>query len=538
MSFAIRFAPFIVIPKSHSTMHKHKNTTFRMAGDIDMVNSSSMDQYYLYPRLPLILKRFSFSEKMKIACRYSSQLIDFDVKKTNTPSFLPWCLETFVMLAIEANEYNDNNFRGNNHQKFIKIYNTIWNATSILAKKTCGDFSFLDIFLSLSGLTQFEFQETSLIKEYRCWLLFNDNSSPVCLKEKFIEKFGTNYEDFLLLGKLLQSLFLAHASSDIEISPAALGYLVFDLFEIPAKNLMISRSNYIHLQHSYIKSTLDPYNYLFSLCPSTQFPLIHEDDKKDILFLPLPHLLLQCVTTSLLYRITENNNKLRTDIGKYLWEKYLLQIITETGIYDEVFPEQSYTRYGSTALSPDVLARQGESILFIESKSTVPSLDIRLLNPRAFDKNIDIISDHMIQLYKQMLQFDLYNPFNKNSEYNKANFCGIVVILQDTYLPRQHYYKKAQNKLHLEDSSQEWDWFLHHIKISSLYEIERISFSGKSLIEAYKACFQDDPYANAFMHYPNDNSPLINNGLLSFKRSLDDKMVLIIKDMLDKGYFQ
>lgn len=52
--------------------------------------------------------------------------------------------------------------------------NAIWDATSIIVERDCGDLSPLDVFLPTAGLTQFEFQEMPIIKQYRYWKLFNN----------------------------------------------------------------------------------------------------------------------------------------------------------------------------------------------------------------------------------------------------------------------------------------------------------------------------------------------------------------------------
>ena len=86
-------------------------------------------------------------------------------------------------------------------------------------------------------------------------------------------------------------------------------------------------------------------------------------------------------------------------MGKHVWEKYLLKLITDSGAYQEVFPEQEYIYSGSNSYSPDVLARQGNQVLFIDSKSTVPNLGIRLFDPDSYEDNIRIVAENIVKLY-------------------------------------------------------------------------------------------------------------------------------------------
>lgn len=496
------------------------------------------DQYERYERLPVLLKRFSFAEKMRIACIYSSHAIGFDSKNRHAAqprTVLPWCIETFVMLAMEAKEYQDGDFTGKNESKFIKMCNAIWSATSILAEKTCGRFSSVDLMLPIFGLTQFQLQEMESIKRFRYWRIFNDNSSPVHLKKTFKEKMGTDYEDFLLLGSVLQVLFYAQGQNgQLAISQKAFRYLIDEKFPLAAQKLIITRADYISRQKFFINDDSDPYKYVFSLCPSTQHPLIEHNGA---IYFPLPHMLTQSVTSSLLYRITEGNDQLRTDVGKHIWERYLLDTIKDTGLYDEVYAEQAYRHLGSNANSPDVLARQGNSVLFMDSKSTVPALGLRIFDSASYEKNIAIVADYMVKLYKQILRFSEYNPFSGNVSSNTEDYWGIVVVLEDSYIRRQYYYERAKNVLELEDNSPHWKWFLTHIKVASLYEVERLCLVGKSIVDACKVVFQEDPYTFAFLGYPDDNSPCSNTRFLEFKAMYDQKIHALLAEMNSAGCF-
>ena len=55
----------------------------------------------------------------------------------------------------------------------------------------------------------------------------------------------------------------------------------------------------------------------------------------------------------------------------------------------------------------------------------------------------------MVQLYRQILRFKSYNPFQGEISSDRDNYWGIVVVLEDAYIPRQLYYEKAQEILQL-----------------------------------------------------------------------------------------
>lgn len=213
------------------------------------------DQYCQYKNLPVLLKRFSFEEKMGIATIYSSHAILFNRKSSDRTEVLPWCLETFVMLAMEAKEYADGNFRGKNEKKFIKMCNAIWDASAVVSKMPCGRFDLLDIFMPVTGLSQFHMQESPWIRQYRYWCIFNDDSAPVHMKTLFKRKMGTDYEDFLLLGHILQVLFIAQANNENVVIPQkALHYLLCIRFPEAAKCLKVTRESISNCNASSVQS--------------------------------------------------------------------------------------------------------------------------------------------------------------------------------------------------------------------------------------------------------------------------------------------
>lgn len=502
----------------------------------ELNTKEASDQYCQYGRLPVLLKRFSFSEKMRMASIDSSHAILFGKnmqKESERTHAFPWCLETFVMLAMEAQEYASGDFRGKNKRKFIKMCDAIWNAPAIVTQLPCGRFDFLDVFMAVTALNQFQIQESPWIRKYRYWQIFNNDSAPVQLKTLFAQKMGAPYEDFMLLGHVLQVLFIAQANSKAFIIPTeALRYLLYIRFPEAAKQLKITRSEYVALQQKFAEDSDDPYRYVYSLCPSYQYAFVEEGSS---IYFPLPHLLNQCVTSSLLYRLTEGDNDLRDQIGKHVWENYLLKLIAATGVYQEVFPEQPYTYLGSDSHSPDVLARQGNNVLFIDSKSTVPALGIRLFNPDSYEDNIRIIAENIKKIYNQLHRFNHYNPFSGEVSSDKNDYWGIVVVLEDAYIKRARYFEAARELLKIQSDSAEWFWMISHIRVMSLYEIERICLGGNSIIDACRETAKDDYFNFAFTGYPPNGSTFANENYRVFREMYDSKVMGIIEDMKNQG---
>lgn len=495
-------------------------------------------QYNEYTRLSLLLKRFSFDEKMRMATYHSSKAIMLNEKihqKEPTPIILPWCLETFVMLAIESKEFQNGDFKGKNENKFISMYNTIWEATSFVTDLDSEKFPFIDLFMPATALTQFHLQEVRNIKQYRYWKIFNDNSDPVHLKDTFKSKMGTDYMDFLLLGHILQLLFIIQSENKKIIPQEIFSYLLYTKFPNAAKKLVISRSEYLALQNKFADQSMKPFSYLYSLCPSYQYAFIYEDSK---LYCPLPHLLNQNITSSLMFRLTENNNALRNDIGKHILEKYLFDLINDTKIYQEIFPEQNYKYKGTQSKSPDILAKQGKNILFIDSKSTVPSIGIRLFDTKAYKKNIDIVAENIKKLYHQIQRFKFYNPFSTEISQDKENYWGIVIVLEDSFIQRIHYYRKACELLCIKENSDEWQWIIKHIKVASLYDIECICFCGLSIFDAFQHELSNNLFDYPFSGFPPKGRTFVDKNFLEFRDKIHTETNKLAYEMRELGILQ
>lgn len=492
------------------------------------------DQYTNYDRLPVLLKRFSFDEKMRIAAEHSNQSLTRDqyLSQIDRSITLPWCIETFVKLAVEAKEYNSRDFKGENQEWFIKMYNAIWGATSYIINQPREEFTFADIFMAVTGLSQFYFQESAMIFQYRYWKLFNDNSEPTLLRDVFKRKMGTEYEDYMVFGTVLYCILFAKYHDKQIDSTNAINYLILQKYRKVSDNLTITRNDYIELQRKYANGIEDVYRYIYSLSPSYRFTFIQENDK---LYLPLPHLITMNTTSALLYRLTEGDDALRNSLGKNVLEKYVFSIVKNASVYDEVFAEQEYENNGNRELSPDVLARIGTEILFLDSKSTVPSTGIRIADLNAFRRKIDIVSSNIKKLYKQILKFEKYNPFKLKENINRENYWGIVIVFEDSYIRREHYFRVACEKLKIGADSEEGIWIKNHIKVVSLYEIERVCLSNCSLIAACKEGYKKDPFNFTFADFPRPSENKENTDYVEFKNMLHDKTSKVFQELFDNG---
>ena len=506
------------------------------------------DQYAQFENLPCLLKRYSFNEKMRMSCINSAYWI-LNKLSPEANGILPWVLETFVMISMEAYEYSDGDFRGKNDSKFVKMVNAIWNSHDSIQKlHRSKEFSFTDMFFPATMLKQSLSQESISIKTYRYWTLFNNKSvplnakeiqesgdDPVYLRDKFIEKMGASYEDFLMLGHTIELLFGVQEQKSISVIPQkALNYLLLEKYPQAAKNLIISRKDYVRKQQAYTMGQDRPAAYVYSLSPSYQYPFVKEGTS---LYFPLPHLLTQSVTSSLYYRLTEGDNSLRKILGKTILETYLYDLIHDSEIYDEVYPEQKYKEEHAEAYSPDVLACKDGAVLFLDSKSTVPSLGIRLWDEDAIKNNIKVTADNIKKIYKQIERFKLYNPFKTEVSEQKKDYWGVIVILEESFIFRHFFYEEAAKLLNIETTSKEYRWLTHHIKVASLYEVERLSLTGCSIIEGCQDINKDNPNDRPFSNFGSEDGKIKNTKYKEFEKNYKEAVINLAKNMIDRGCF-
>lgn len=467
-----------------------------------------------YYDIPRHLKRFKFDEKMRILHKFSLQLIDHS-GNANIDKMMqnvyPWELETLLLFSIKSTpEYSKNDFEGKNINKFIEMVNGIRSFEHPLLERNFGSIKFADYIMVALGLSQFDIQEFLPYKYYRYTYIFNFTNDVLDMKSLFRSFYGTSYEDFRKLGTVLN---LLNSIENITITQEVLDYVVLHECPNAYQNLTINIEDYIDQLDNITTKQED---YLYCLRPSYKFPFIIHNKK---VYFPLPHLLGRSVTSSLLYRMTDNNNKLRTLIGKHVLEKYLYNLLIDAKIYDEVIPEQEFKlKHNNHGKTLDVMVRQENKFLLLDSKSSVPRAKLRILDDEAFEKEIDIDSENIIQVYNHISNFfpKLYNFFNFNENIESENIYGAVVTLEDNFIRRSLIYERVANKKNIDLNSSRFKWLVNHIKIVSFYDIERVSIVGKSIIDEFeRQKLENKGYDFALLN--NYEGHIINNSYKNFK---------------------
>lgn len=481
-----------------------------------------------YERLPVILKRYSFIEKMRVLQYYSKQIMNINGIELTSGQPMAWELETFLLFAVKADEYNDNDFKGKNINKFIEMINCIKEHQHPTLVNKIGTIEFADFLLIALGSTQFDIQTYNIYKYYRYNYFFTYVSDKIDMKKEFYKKFNVDYNSFLELGSIL-SFF---CSLKVNLDPQILRYIILK-YSKETSLLRLSREAF---QKEIDKFSDSIHDYLYCVRPSYVYPFI---EYNGIVNLPLPHCIPRAITDSLLYRLTDSNSELRSLFGKNVLEDYLFEILNKSFLFDEVLKEQCYKKKHNALKTSDVMCRKNDNYIFFECKSTVPYAKTRCLDENYIKQEIDKISNYVLQLYKQVrLDFkNIYNFFENDKEviFDYNNCFGIVVLLEESYIRRELIYKDVAKKLNIDTSGDLYNWIINHIKICNLYDIERYVFTNTDIIKALKKQIKTkSPYDYALSN-SKTNSILKNDNVYSFKKNIINSIREITDELVKVG---
>lgn len=488
----------------------------------------SNDQHVEFNRLPILLKRFAFDEKVRISHKYSRKAM-IAVAHGGIEALqglpMPWSIETFFLLSILSNEYGNSSFVGPNEQKFVKMINGIWGQIPAALE---GE-SFADYFFPVTALTQFYLQEYSWYKYFRYNYFFSFQNSTVDFKKAFFDKFGCDYREYMTFGAYMDFLL----SNFGTIPNNVLQYLIFERFGHLSKELLISREEYNEYVMQSVNSPFNTEELIYCLRPSMQYPFIEYQEK---IYFPLPHLFIQSTTSSLLHRLTEGNSQLRCLFGKEVLEQYLISIICESNVYDEVYGEKQYIgKNKSEESTPDVLIRKGDDFLFLDAKALSPKKTLRLFDAKKYEEEVEISSKNIIKLYKHILDFPLkYNPFHYDKTIDSDRVWGAVVVLEDSYIRRSAIYECVKKMMRLDEVA--YQWLTTHIKLVGLYEIEYLSFSSQNIISAfYRQIEEGFPGDYPFPHDRTMKYKITNEKIGVLQTEIELQYKLITDELAEKG---
>lgn len=426
------------------------------------------------------LKHYPFVEKMTICQSYATQLMDTTkLSLFDNPNIIyPWELQVFAEFALFADGDNaDKSFRDDKGSAFFDIINTIRNYEHPFLKKR-KDVDFVNAYIMATGLQQFRFQENILYRLYRYNYFWNFANKNVDMPSAFSQKYdGLCYSEFQELAALIFFFGSFKAQSNIIVK------IILQRYRSIIEHLKITREEYKCRQSDKNDDNFDNAVYGFNYLHS--FPFV---EFQNTIFFPLPYLIIDATTDSLLTRATYDDNHLRENIGLHVAQTYIESIFKECGIYEEVLPESEYRIKKRKIDSPDIMIKNGDDFCFIDTKLSTPKLEIRKFNQEEIDLTIGRYAKNVIQMYSRIKDFinGHYYPFADRTTVNPMNIYGIVAVLEEAYISRRQIYSEVIKKLGIDSESDEAKYIQEHIKFTNFKDLELFAFHSQDIFVALK----------------------------------------------------
>lgn len=426
------------------------------------------------------LREYTFDSKMLCAQMFSSRITgiaDISIESITkyTDMIAPSEIETFTLFSILYDDASANKVMNSKaFSKFITGIRNYWSPK--LDSYTSNETLAVDLFM-LMALQQVSVQGSFLFKLFRYNYFFSYANNKINMPHLFREKFMAEYKEYAVFAYIL------FAYTSLEFQNRFGKEFCAKLVELALQNKIV-REQLTITKDSYVKELSDFYrgkieDYFYGIKLQYLYPLIEGEEAT---YIPSPYLVVNAVTESLLNRLTEGNDALRSLIGKEVIESYLFTIYGKLSSVSWKSREISYK--DGQCLSPDVLVSDSGYFIFFDTKSKTPSLKLRQLDKRMIKKDIDIYSDNIVQLYQRILDY-LNGDFILDRRYSQYEIFAVSVILEDSYINRASVYTQAFEKLKnmgysLDDKEKE---FIHsRIKIMSLRQIEDYVLRNQSII--------------------------------------------------------
>ncbi|WP_243550491.1 hypothetical protein [Priestia megaterium] len=301
--------------------------------------------------------------------------------------------------------------------------------------------------------------------------------------------------------------------------------------------LLKNRDEYIELQK---KVTYDIDQYIYGFKYFYQFPFISYNQ---VIFLPLPHLIIHSITSSLLFRLTEGDARLREVFGKETLESYIVHLCSLSKSFDEVLPEYSYKYKGNEKRTSDVMVRRGKQCFLLDSKSMTPRVSLRDLTEKDVEHTINRLVSSVIQVYKHITECfkTEYYPFEEEINFLKEDIFGAVVVFEDSFALRDIIMKKAAEKLKIDNESTEYKYLCSNVKLLSLYEIETMIFKNYDVFQLLSKNRDDNnkwfDYTLIDYSHENDEIPIeeINQIIKETEKNLAEFSEELLKEGVISG---
>lgn len=489
-----------------------------------------------------LLRDYPFLEKMIMCQTHAQKLMEYDhleiLPNLSKNIVLPWEIEAFAQLSLFSTGDNPQKSFNDPNNDFADIITIIRNYLHPHLERLRNTPDFADSYIMAVGMQQFKCQKNILNRLYRYDYFWKYRDNNIDMPKIFAENYqGLSYDYFIEFA--FSIYFFASLSESI-----ATNFKIVDTSHIfrnicithheAVKLLSIKRDDYISRQaeklNNDITNAVYGFNYLYP------FPFIEFQGNT---YLPIPYLVIDSITESLITRATNGNNRLREDIGKFVVQAYVEHVFNDSNIYEEVVPEHPYKKGKQKIDAPDVMIKDRDRFCFIDSKLSTPKLSLRNFDEDDITKTIKQYAKNVQQIYNRIIDFEnnLYYPFSSTADIKKANLFGIVVIFESSFVSHRDIYAEVFKELKIDDTSDEANFIKANITITELSDIENIACSSYNVFSALTSKRDDSArwydmglYSDSVFNVEPKKLP----SMFEFENKTKLMLTDIINDLIDK----
>ena len=470
------------------------------------------------------LKQFSIESKLLGCEKYAQRLMKSDTLDLSIiatgDGVAPTELEIFSLFSIVFDTGSNTPLDTKTFSQIITEIRNYWHPK---LNQAIADGDYADNFMMICGLTQFAVQGNIVQRLYRYDYFFHFINENINMPNVFECKFGSGFDDFEIF---VFTVYLILSAKNVGNPTIPLSY-IFKKYKNVMDVLTINTDSFIReLKGLYGDKFID---YFYGLKIQYLFPFIEATDG---IYIPLPYLLINAATESLLNRLTEGNNTLRGAIGKNVIENYLFDIYSEIKSIRLISPEIDYKIGRQPWLSPDVIVVENDCCIMFDTKAITPSIKLREFSREKIEETALILGDNVSKIYKQIVNY-LNGHFTIGYDIKKENIFGVVVVLEDCYISRKRIIECAISKLEQNGPIEETEkqYIYSNIKVISLREVESAVLQNTSYLPALISQ-RDEPNRWFDLSFCN---PTVENGVIgsldSFLEMLKSKYVMLIKEI-------
>ena len=380
----------------------------------------------------------------------------------NNSAPYPFVIEAIYEFAVRFNRDGEEHL---DDKTFDKINKIVFQNPGYMLKKYG-----VDNLMTLFYLWQIEDRHIFYFRLFRYSWFFSFKNQKVDMEFAFKQKYGCDYESFELFCCLIAVGIITFDEADSFSKPGVLRIVkkVVEAFKNIAIMLSTSREEYVKES---IKVCPNEDYLIYSLKVSKRYPFLKKDD---YFYLYMPHTIIPACTSSLLYRLTENNDQLYGLFSKEVLEEYYYFLAKQQSCYSYISREMTY---GSNK-TPDLILVEGKRIFFIEIKAFAPNSGTRILDQQSLERQISIIVDDLEQLYRFIFK-NYPTNLKPSSAFDLKDRYGILSVKGDASFNRKDLYNRLFKQAGINDRETKKQ-IIERIKISCLDEYEYIMVTNTS----------------------------------------------------------